>query len=214
MIKNIAFTLFLALQLYTSCSQNNQIKNTNMNDSIPTDVTLDSAVFGAGCFWCIEAIFQDFKGVVAVESGYSNGSVKKPTYKEVCTGKTGSAEVAKITFNPTIISYSQLVEIFWHAHNPTTLNRQSGDVGTQYRSAIFYLNDSQKDMAEKSKKSTDESGLWSDPIVTEITELKDYSTAEDYHQNYFNNNPEAGYCSVVIAPKVSKIRKMYSHLLK
>ena len=188
MIKNIAFTLLLGLQLFTSCSQNNQKSKTIMNDSISSSITLDSAVFAAGCFWCIEAIYQDFKGVVAVESGYSNGLVKNPTYKEVCTGTTGCAEVAKITFNPAIISYNQLVEIFWHAHNPTTLNRQGGDIGTQYRSAIYYLNDEQKKIAETSKKVTNESGLWNDPIVTEITALKDYSKAEDYHQDYYKEN--------------------------
>lgn len=216
MIKTFSLTLFLAFQLFTSCSQNNQSKNNTatMNDSLLTNSNLDSVVFGAGCFWCIEAIFQDFKGVIAVESGYSNGMVKNPTYKEVCTGKTGCVEVAKITFNPEIISYSQLLEIFWHAHNPTTLNRQGGDVGTQYRSGIYYNSQNQKEIAEKSKLETQNSGLWSDAIVTEIEPLSDYSVAEAYHQNYFNNNPDAGYCSMVIAPKVNKIRKLYSHLLK
>jgi peptide-methionine (S)-S-oxide reductase len=179
-----------------------------------SDNQTEVAVFGAGCFWCVEAIYQRVNGVIAVESGYAGGHVVNPTYEQVITGRTGHAEVARVEFNPEIISYEELLEVFWHTHDPTTLNRQGADVGPQYRSAIFYKTPEQKEIAEKSLKKTDASGLWDDPIVTEITELSNYSTAEDYHQNYFNNNPNAGYCSVVIAPKLAKFKKDFPHLLQ
>ncbi|MCC5907339.1 MAG: peptide-methionine (S)-S-oxide reductase MsrA [Balneolaceae bacterium] len=172
------------------------------------------AVFGAGCFWCVEAIYQRVNGVTAVESGYAGGHVVNPTYEQVITGRTGHAEVARVEFNPDVISFEELLEVFWHTHDPTTLNRQGNDVGPQYRSAIFYKNEEQKAIAEKSLKKTDASDLWDDPIVTEITELTNYSRAENYHQNYFNNNPNAGYCSVVIAPKLAKFKKDFPHLLQ
>jgi len=174
----------------------------------------ETATFGAGCFWCVEAIYQRVTGVLAVESGYAGGHVNNPTYEQVIRGNTGHAEVARVTFNPEEISFEELLEVFWHTHDPTTLNRQGNDVGPQYRSAIFYHSEEQKQIAEKSMKKTDASDLWNDPIVTEITELSNYSTAEDYHQNYFNNNPNAGYCSVVIAPKLAKFKKDFPHLLQ
>ncbi len=176
--------------------------------------TYETAVFGAGCFWCVEAIYQRVTGVVAVESGYAGGHVENPTYNQVISGKTGHAEVAKVTFDPNQISFEELLEVFWHTHDPTTLNRQGADVGTQYRSAIFFNSLEQKQIAEKSLRKTDASNLWADKIVTEITPLSNYSTAEDYHQNYFNNNPNAGYCSVVIAPKLAKFKKDFPHLLQ
>lgn len=186
-----------------------------MNDTQQIDEPkMDTAVFGAGCFWCVEAIYQRVNGVMAVESGYAGGHVENPTYNQVISGRTGHAEVAKVTFNPELISFEELLEVFWHTHNPTTLNRQGADVGTQYRSAIFFNSLEQKQTAEKSMKKTDRSGLWDNPIVTEITPLMNYSTAEDYHQNYFNNNPNAGYCSVVIAPKLAKFKKDFPHLLQ
>jgi len=174
----------------------------------------ETAVLGAGCFWCVEAVYQRVNGVVAVESGYAGGHVEDPTYNQVVSGKTGHAEVAKVTFDPEEISFEELLEVFWHTHDPTTLNRQGADVGTQYRSAIFYNSLEQKKIAEESMKRTDESDLWDDPIVTEITPLSNYSVAENYHQNYFNNNPNAGYCSVVIAPKLAKFKKDFPHLLQ
>jgi len=174
----------------------------------------ETAVLGAGCFWCVEAVYQRVNGVVAVESGYAGGHVENPTYNQVVSGKTGHAEVAKVTFDPEEISYEELLEVFWHTHDPTTLNRQGADVGTQYRSAIFYNSLEQKKIAEESMKRTDESDLWDDEIVTEITPLSNYSVAENYHQNYFNNNPNAGYCSVVIAPKLAKFKKDFPHLLQ
>ncbi|TVQ05002.1 MAG: peptide-methionine (S)-S-oxide reductase [Balneolaceae bacterium] len=185
--------------------------NGQMND---TDTEYETAVLGAGCFWCVEAIFQRVNGVVAVESGYAGGHIINPTYEQVITGRTGHAEVAKVTFDPAIISYELLLEVFWHTHDPTTLNRQGADVGPQYRSAIFFQTDEQRDIALKSLRKTNDSGLWQNPIVTEVTPLTNYSVAEDYHQNYFNNNPNAGYCSVVIAPKLAKFKKDFPHLLQ
>lgn len=175
---------------------------------------MEQATFGAGCFWCVEAIFQQVKGVESVEAGYAGGHVKNPTYREVCSGKTGHAEVARIVFDPDVVSYKELLEVFWHTHNPTTKNRQGADVGTQYRSVIFYHNEKQKKIAEQSLKETDASGLWDDPIVTKIEPLENFYKAEDYHQNYYQNNPNQGYCSIVIAPKLKKFKKEFSYLLK
>ena len=200
-------------QILFSHNTGTQSQNTSDPDKTQSQQT-ELATFGAGCFWCVEAIYQRVSGVVDIESGYAGGHVINPTYKQVTTGRTGHAEVVRITFRPDITSFEELLEVFWHTHDPTTLNRQGADVGTQYRSAIFYHNEEQKQIAEASLKKTDESDLWDDPIVTEITELSNYSTAEDYHQNYFNNNPNAGYCSIVIAPKVQKFKKKFPHLLQ
>lgn len=176
--------------------------------------TMEKATLGAGCFWCVEAIFERVKGITHVESGYSGGDVEDPSYREVTSGKTGHAEVARIHFNPDVVSYQTILEVFWHTHNPTTLNRQGADVGTQYRSAIFYHNEEQKTVAENSLKKTDESDLWEDSIVTTVEPLINYYEAENYHQNYYENNPNAGYCSVVIAPKIAKFKKDFPDLLK
>lgn len=173
----------------------------------------ETAVFGAGCFWCVEAIYERVNGVKSVESGYAGGHVENPTYRQVTTGTTGHAEVARLEYDPDVISYEELLEVFWHTHNPTTKNRQGADVGPQYRSVIFYLNEEQKKIAEESLKRTDASDLWEDPIVTEIEPLTNYSVAENYHQNYYENNPNAGYCSIVIAPKIAKFKKDFPHLL-
>lgn len=191
-------------------------KTTSMIDSMTDagNTKLETAVLGAGCFWCVEAIFQDLKGVERVESGYTGGKTKNPTYKEVCSGTTGHAEVVKLTFDPSVISYEQILTVFFHVHDPTTLNKQGADVGTQYRSAIFYNNDEQKKTAEKVKEEITNQKLWDEPIVTEITAAPEYYPAEDYHQNYYNENPNQSYCSYVIAPKVKKFYKEFSHLLK
>jgi peptide-methionine (S)-S-oxide reductase len=178
------------------------------------DKNLEEATFGAGCFWCVEAIYELVEGIEHVESGYSGGHIENPTYKEVTTGTTGHAEVARVLYDPSVISYEELLEVFWHTHDPTTLNRQGNDVGPQYRSVIFYHNEEQRKIAEASLKKTDESDLWKDPIVTEIQPLENYYVAENYHQNYYENNPNAGYCSYVIAPKVKKFKKEFSYLLK
>ncbi len=175
---------------------------------------LEQATFGAGCFWCVEAIYELVEGIEHVESGYSGGHVENPSYREVTTGRTGHVEVARIHFDPEVITYEQLLTVLWHTHDPTTLNRQGNDVGPMYRSAIFYHNEEQKAIAEKSLKATDASGLWDDPIVTTIEELENYYVAENYHQDYYENNPNAGYCSYVIAPKIKKFKKEFSHLLK
>ena len=175
---------------------------------------LEQATFGAGCFWCVEAIYELVEGIEHVESGYSGGHVENPSYREVTTGRTGHVEVARVYFDPEIISYEELLTVLWHTHNPTTLNRQGNDVGPMYRSVIFYHNEEQKAIAEKSLKATDASDLWEDPIVTTIEPLTNYYVAENYHQDYFENNPNAGYCSYVIAPKVKKFKKEFQHLLK
>ncbi|MGM0506104.1 MAG: peptide-methionine (S)-S-oxide reductase MsrA [Bacteroidota bacterium] len=173
---------------------------------------MEQATLGAGCFWCVEAVFQRVQGVVAVEAGYTGGDLENPTYQQVVSGRTGHAEVARVTFDPDEISFEEILEVFWHTHNPTTLNRQGADIGTQYRSAVFYHDDEQKRIAEESLERTDASDLWSDPIVTEITPLDKYYKAENYHQDYFNNNQNAGYCQVVIAPKLKKLRDDFPQL--
>lgn len=175
---------------------------------------IETATFGAGCFWCVEAIFQDLKGVHSVKSGYSGGHVKNPSYKEVCTGSTGHAEVTQIEFDPSVISFEDLLYVFWRTHDPTTMNRQGADVGTQYRSVIFYHSEKQKEIAEKSKKETDASDLYSDPIVTQIEPFTNYYPAEDYHQDYYNLNPNQPYCRLVIDPKVQKFKKKFKDKLK
>lgn len=174
---------------------------------------MEQAIFGAGCFWCTEAVFQRLKGVISVEPGYAGGTVVNPSYRKVCSGKTGHAEVARITFDPDIITYGDLLTVFWHMHDPTTLNRQGADVGTQYRSVIFYTSDRQHKEAVTSRDKTDKSGLWDNPIVTEIKPLETFYPAENYHQNYFNDNSQAPYCSFVIAPKIQKLEREFGHLL-
>jgi len=179
-----------------------------------SESTLDTATFGAGCFWCVEAVFQRVKGVEHVVSGYTGGHVKNPTYQQVSTGNTGHAEVAQITFNPSVISYSDLLEIFWETHDPTTLNRQGNDVGTQYRSAVFYHNQAQKQKAEQIKAKLNVSGKWKDSIVTEISPLGEFYKAENYHQNYYNQNSYQPYCQFVISPKLQKFEKKFSDKAK
>ena len=174
------------------------ISGQNMNNT-------EIATVGGGCFWCIEAVYQRIEGVISVIPGYAGGKSKTTTYREVCTGKTGHAEVAKIEFNKDIISYKQLLNIFWQAHDPTTLNRQGNDVGTQYRSVIYFHNEEQKMTAIKSKSEADKSGYWDDGIVTELSEIYNYSDAEDYHDNYYDNNPNQPYCVFVIKPKLDKL---------
>ncbi len=178
-----------------------------------TDTTA-VATFGAGCFWCVEAIFQDLKGVYSVESGYMGGDTQDPTYKEVCSGTTGHAEVCRIIYDPRIVTFKDLLEVFWQTHDPTTLNRQGNDVGTQYRSAIFYYSEEQKKEAEYYKQEIDKAGAYPDPIVTTLEKASTYYPAEDYHQNYFNQNGEQPYCAFVIKPKVDKFKKVFSSRLK
>jgi len=174
----------------------------------------DVATLAGGCFWCLEAVFDDLEGVEDVVSGYAGGSVPNPTYKHVCTGETGHAEVVQVTFNADVISYRDLLRVFFTIHDPTTLNRQGADMGTQYRSAIFTHNETQEKVAEEVIAELNDAGIWGDPIVTEVVPLEAFYPAEDYHQEYFRRNPNQGYCRVVIAPKVAKFRKQYLDRLK
>lgn len=176
--------------------------------------TTETATLAAGCFWCVEAVFQDLNGVLSVVSGYSGGMIEGPSYQQVSTGRSGHAEVVRITFNPETISFRELLDVFWISHDPTTLNRQGADVGTQYRSAIFYHSGEQRRVAEESRAAAEAAGLWPDPIVTEISELKAFYPAEEYHQDYFRRNPDKAYCRVVIAPKVDKVRGRFKAKLK
>jgi len=200
-IVNIIISIFIMVFLsHDIYSQNNN--------------KMELATFGSGCFWCTEAIFEKVKGVESVVSGYSGGKVKKPTYREVCTGNTGHAEVVQITYNPEIITFKDLLEIFWKMHDPTTLNRQGADVGTQYRSVIFYHTDKQKEIAENYKKKLDEANIYKNPVVTEIAPFESFYKAEDNHQEYYENNKFQPYCSFVITPKMEKFKKVFKDKLK
>ena len=216
MLKTILAMLLLTV--FSGCSRGQDTKQVTQTKTISNNkaagANLETATLAGGCFWCIETIFEDLKGVDKVESGYAGGRVENPTYEQVCAGITGHAEVVQITFDPSVISYDKLLEIFFHIHNPTTLNKQGADEGEQYRSAIFYHNEAQKITAEKVKKEIGESGLWKQPIVTEITPMDKFYSAEDYHQDYYKSNPNQGYCSMVIAPKVQKFYKDYKDYLK
>ena len=176
-----------------------------------TNYSTEFATIGGGCFWCTEAVFQQMRGVRKVESGYSGGAVHNPTYEQICTGKTGHAEVVRLEFEPAVISYKELLEIFFTIHDPTTLNRQGNDAGTQYRSVIYFHDAEQKATAQQVMKAMTE--VWDDPIVTELSEAPMFYIAEAYHQNYFCQNPQQGYCSVIVAPKVAKARKLFASKL-
>lgn len=184
------------------------------NQPVHPSAGKEIATLAGGCFWCIEAVFDELRGVESVESGYSGGTVANPSYQLVCTGTTGHAEAARITFDPKVITYKQILEVFFTVHDPMTLNRQGADVGTQYRSAIFYHNEGQKKVAEQVIKEITNAKIWDNSIVTEVTPFKNFYVAEDYHQEYFANNPDQGYCRVVIAPKVAKFRQHYREMLK
>jgi peptide-methionine (S)-S-oxide reductase len=213
------FLLFSFLISFSSCGKDNESKvnyeNKLYRDNMNADFSkLDTATFGAGCFWCVEAVFERLKGVEMVVSGYSGGSVANPTYSQVCEGNTGHAEVCQIYFDPTKVSFKELLEVFWKTHDPTTLDRQGNDEGTQYRSVIFFHNEEQKKIAEFYKKELDNSGAYPNPIVTEISKFSSFFVAEDYHQNYFNENGNQPYCSFVIKPKVDKFQKAFKEKLK
>ncbi|MCA9267860.1 MAG: peptide-methionine (S)-S-oxide reductase MsrA [Planctomycetales bacterium] len=189
------------------------METADMNASEPR-TQLEVATFGSGCFWCTEAVFQQLSGVETAVSGYSGGKTKNPTYKEVCTGETGHAEVVQVTFDPQKISYAELLEVFWKTHDPTTLNRQGNDVGTQYRSVVFCHNDKQRELAASYKKKLDAAKAFAAPIVTEISPAVEFYPAEDYHQEYFDLNGRQPYCRFVIAPKVDKVREVFKEKLK
>jgi peptide-methionine (S)-S-oxide reductase len=224
LLKQYGMKLFFTGVLVTiatlfSCAQKQNAKkniskdmtnNTNSSVNTPTD----TATFGTGCFWCTEAIFQQLEGVIKSTSGYSGGHVANPTYKQVCTGNTGHAEVIQVVYDPKKISYDELLEVFWKTHDPTTLNRQGADVGTQYRSVIFYHNNEQKEKAEKYKAELDKSGAFNNPIVTEIAPYTVFYPAENYHQDYYEQNGAEPYCNIVIRPKVEKFQKVFKDKLK
>ena len=213
-MKKILTALSLVTGLFSCAEQPNTAKIKSMDNNTTINVKTDTATFGTGCFWCTEAIFQQVEGVIKVTSGYSGGSVENPTYKDVCTGTTGHAECLNVLYDPAKVTFDDLLEIFWQVHDPTTLNRQGNDVGTQYRSAIFYHNDEQKAKAEKYKVELDKSGAWDNPVVTTLEPFTKFYAAEDYHQNYYNDNKEQGYCQFVIRPKVEKFQKVFKNKLK
>ena len=186
----------------------------NDNNDNNNNKTTQTATLANGCFWCTEAIFKRLRGVKSVLPGYSGGVVENPSYEEVCTGKTGHAESIQIEFDPTVIPYEKILDVFWHTHDPTTLNRQGNDVGTQYRSAIFYHDQKQKELAEKSKRDLEKAGVYKNPIVTEITPFKNFYVAEDYHKDYYEKHQDAPYCSFVINPKVHKLIQKYRNDLE
>lgn len=202
----IAFSLVLTGFPSQLITQNNYIKELNMNTKIAT--------LGSGCFWCSEAIFNRMEGVIKVEPGFSGGHTKNPSYKEVVQGNTGHAEVAQITYDPDVVSFSTLLEVFWKTHDPTTLNRQGGDVGTQYRSVIFFHDQEQKKLAEDYLIALESANIWENPIVTEIVSFDIFYPAEDYHNDYYKNNPDNSYCSIVITPKIEKFEKVFANKLK
>ncbi len=209
--------LMLWLGVVASCAQTDKsdTKKTKMEiNKLAAIPGVAVATFGNGCFWCTEAVFETLEGVYGAVSGYSGGAVKNPTYKEVCSGRTGHAECTKIYYDPKVISYADLLQAFFRSHDPTTLNRQGADIGTQYRSVIFYHDADQKKLAEEILKELDASGAYPAPIVTQIVPEEIFYPAEDYHQSYYANNPEQGYCAAVIAPKLDKFRKVFRDKLK
>jgi peptide-methionine (S)-S-oxide reductase len=204
--------LFVAALFGVSCQMNAKQEITNFTEVIMNDTT-EVATLAGGCFWCVEAIYANTKGVYKVESGYAGGFVKNPAYKEVCNGTTGHAEAVQITFDPRVVSYAKLLEIFFVVHDPTTLNRQGPDVGTQYRSAIFYHTDEQKKTAETAIQIVNETAEWGAPAVTEITAFTNFYKAEDYHQQYFELHGEQPYCRIMITPKLEKFKKRFSEFV-
>jgi peptide-methionine (S)-S-oxide reductase len=211
-LTGIALIFMLFFQA-SSCGQNHAAK-LSIKDKRMTDKKFDTVTFGAGCFWCVEAVFQQLKGVNIVESGYSGGHLQNPTYKDVCSGTTNHAEVCQITYNPAEISFAELLEVFWKTHDPTTLNRQGGDIGTQYRSVIFFHHDEQRRIAEEMKARLDAARIWKDPIITEIVPFQKFYKAEPYHQEYYFQNTSQPYCSAIITPKLEKFRKVFADMLK
>lgn len=218
-MNKVVVFIITAIATLSSCEQQSQAKNkltinNTIMSTIPAAAT-DTATFANGCFWCTEAIFEELEGVISATSGYTGGQVVNPTYKQVCSGETGHAEALQIVYDPKKISFDELLKVFWETHDPTTLNRQGADVGTQYRSGIFYHNEEQKQKAEKYKAELNKSGAFDNLIVTEITPFTKFYPAENYHQQYFENNENANpYCRIVIRPKLDKFRKVFKDKLK
>ncbi len=205
-IKNKILSFLISLLLISSLY--------GQNDNTMENKNQETATLGAGCFWCVEAVFQSLKGVESVTSGYSGGNVKNPSYREVTTGNTGHAEAIQVKFNPDVISYEEILEVFWSTHDPTTLNQQGPDIGSQYRSVIFYHSEEQKKIAEKSKKEADISGNFDDSIVTSIEPFKNFYVAEEYHQDFYKKNPNQPYCQFRINPKIKKLENEFQEYLK
>ena len=204
-------TLF-AVTCLSACGQPQNTKSKPTMSS--SSDKLQTIYLGEGCFWCTEAFFQRINGVISVESGYGGGFVENPTYEQVCDKNTGHVEIAKIVFDPAIVPFKDILEVFWKTHDPTTLDRQGNDVGPQYKSVIYYINEQQKQKAEQYKSALDKSGAWENPIVTTIEPFKNYYPAEKYHQNYYNDNTNQGYCRFVISPKLEKFEKVFKEKLK
>ena len=205
---------FLITACFSACTSENKY-NSLSSSLVNMSEQIDTATFGTGCFWCTEAVFEQLNGVLKVTSGYSGGKVENPTYKQVCTGETGHAECVQIQYEPDKISYDELLEVFWQVHDPTTLNRQGADVGTQYRSVVFYHNEEQRRKAEHYKTELDKSGAFKDPIVTEIAPVSKFYSAENYHQEYYANNKNTNpYCAMVIRPKLEKFQKVFAQKLR
>ncbi len=209
---HISKLLFAGIILFNSCA-NNPSSNKTMNEA-QNNLTTDTATFGTGCFWCTEAIFERLNGVIKVISGYSGGVVPNPTYEEVSTGTTGHAECCQVIYDPSKVSFDELLEVFWKTHDPTTMNRQGNDVGTQYRSVVFYHSKEQKEKAEHYKAALDSNGAFAKPIVTTMEPYKNFYSAEDYHQKYYEYNGGQMYCRLVIAPKLDKFEKVFKNRLK
>lgn len=210
MFKKLALALASAALLWLSCTES----KTEVAEAppAPPPAHLETATLGGGCFWCIEAVFKELQGVYSATSGYSGGATQNPAYAEVCSGTTGHAEVVQVRFDPEVISYRDVLDVFFHVHDPTTLNRQGNDAGTQYRSVVYFHDDAQKQLAEELKAELQED--FDDPIVTEISPAETFYAAEDYHQDYYANNPSKPYCQIVISPKVKKFKTLYSERLK
>lgn len=208
------FTLLIFAILLMAGCKSQTIKPDNTMDTPVNGMITDTATLASGCFWCVEAVFQELKGVISVTSGYTGGKIKNPTYREVCSGLTGHAEACRIVYDPSVISFDELLEVFWASHDPTTLNQQGADKGTQYRSAIFYHSEKQKQIAEAYKAKLNDEKVFDKPVVTEINPADIFYIAEDYHQNYFNENGDAPYCTFVIVPKLEKFRKIFKDKLK
>ena len=215
MLKTIFLSVISFVGLSSCAQKDNSVKIKKETKTMTsTNKNLDTATFGTGCFWCTEAVFQQLEGVEKVTSGYSGGHVVNPTYEEVCSKTTGHAECLNIVYDTTKITFDELLEVFWQVHDPTTLNRQGADAGPQYRSVVFYHNAEQKARAEKYKTDLDKSGAWDSPIVTTLEKFDVFYPAEDYHQNYYNNNSGQGYCQFVIRPKLDKFEKVFKNKLK
>lgn len=217
MKKLTLFLLSVSLYMASCAAPDRQYKETSsyMNNTSNTEgIKTDTATFGEGCFWCTEAFFQQLEGVIHVLSGYGGGHVENPTYEQVCDKNTGHIELCRIVYDPSKITYDELLEVFWKTHDPTTMDQQGNDVGPQYRSAIFYHNAEQKEKAEKYKAALDKSGAWAKPIVTVIEPFRNFYPAENYHQDYYNNNQNQGYCRFVIQPKLEKFQKVFKDKLK